>query len=159
MKSWKAIALIVPAGMMIGMAAGTASRPVMVHHANAFPSSPAREARLEIEPYRPLYEGGPENPAPAGYSYRPDLDYSSYAWPDQSDPAPVRLEADYSPEPDQAAQVEVHRGSAGAELAGERAATAAADALAAAQDAAGTLPPVPPPVGQGAVAETESSTF
>ena len=33
MKPWKAVALIVPAGLVLGMAAGAASRPVMVQNA------------------------------------------------------------------------------------------------------------------------------
>ena len=131
MKPWKAVALIVPAGLVLGMAAGAANRPVMVQNAKDYWSEPLVEARQAFDAPRPFYEGGPENLMPAGYSFRPDIDYDTYSWPDQSEPVPefVATELETIPQP----MVEVHRASP-TQIAADRAAAAARDALAVASE-------------------------
>src|SRR5690606_30838679 len=85
MPFWKPILLIVPAGLLAGTMAGEAIRPVpLVKEERPWPIS-VREKASAIEPWRPIYEGGPQDLNPGPSRYRPDLDYDVFAWPDRSD--------------------------------------------------------------------------
>jgi hypothetical protein len=148
---WKPIALIVPAGLLLGIAVAQASRPVpLVKEERPWPQS-VRENAHEIEPWRPLYEGRPQDLSPRGGSYRPDFDYDLFAWPDQTDRSAELLDAGYdyatAPEPD----LPLTRAAA-AEFDGEAAEVDAPEVPESGPDepiATGetvVLPPVPPPL-------------
>lgn len=166
MQPWKPILVIVPAGLLLGIVAGQASRPEMLtRDERPWPRSVA-EQTVEIEPWRPIYESGPQDLSPRGYSSRPALDYEVFAWPDQTDRSGELLAADYEYDygPDPAplepdlpltrrATVELAASHA-RRVAAEAAAVAAAEvtpaepAAPAAERATVVLPPVPPPLAQ-----------
>ena len=83
MKPVKALALIVPAGLLLGMAAGAATRPVMIQNARDYWPSSIQEANVSVDAWRPIYQGGPQDLTPERYSYRPDLDYEALAYAEQ----------------------------------------------------------------------------
>lgn len=163
MEAWKPVMLVVPAGLLLGIVAGQASRPEMlIREDRPWPQSVAERA-FAIEPWRPIYEGGPQDLSPRSYSYRPALDYDAFAWPDQADRS-AELLADYAFE--YSDEYDFDTGPAAlepnlpltrgapVELASDAAAAAAADvsteqlvpAAPMAQRAAAVLPPVPPPL-------------
>lgn len=181
MQPWKPMLLIVPAGLLLGIAAGQAMRPVpLMKEERPWPQS-VRESAREIEPWRPIYHSGPQDLTPAAYSYRPDLDYDAFAWPDQTDRSAELLAAEYdydggqstrearyarAPEPDlplaRRASSEIAASRAmepGAEAGG-----IAEDGLVAVETASPpgrpeivTLPPVPPPLEQAAAPAASAS--
>ena len=176
MKPWQAIMAVVPAGLLVGLAAGHASRPVMkMHDERPWPES-VNERFAQVDSWNVGYEAGPEDLSPSAHSYRPDLDYSAFAWPDQRAGDAEMLAAvefDYGDdlEPIEVSEPplpQVHR--ARAELAAIRAEQDAA-AVAVVADADPTpaepattgaaLPPVPPPLAQasGAPAPAEVPAF
>ncbi|WP_305098451.1 hypothetical protein [Croceibacterium aestuarii] len=141
MKPLYAFAALVPAGMLLGFVGGKASHPEMKFHRSQILPASVIEHADRIEPYRPIYEAGPQDLNPRGVSYRPDLDYSFEYYPPQDVaplPAETWQEADYAsaPEPLEAnygdPHVTVHVGSS-IDRAAERAAEAAKDAAEAAQ--------------------------
>jgi hypothetical protein len=159
MKPWQAVMLIVPTGLMMGMAAGLASKPVPnLKDENSW-RQPLIGSADEIEPWRPVYEAYPEDPTPNRTAYRPALEYSAYAWPDQRDRSAELLAADYSYDyaaPGEIDLPQTHRATA--ELAARDAeqvvqvarAAAASDMRPAGEEidagAGAALPPVPPPL-------------
>ena len=176
MLPWKPFLAVVPAGLLLGLVAGQATRPVMlVKDDRPWPNAAAETAR-EADRWPTFDLSGPET-ASRGYSYRPDIDYDLYAWPDQTDRSAELLAADYdyAPQDTYAARyggeddLPITR-RAVAELAGrqaERIAGEAAGVPVAARDATGpddvpsadvpsaspsaesaafVLPPVPPPL-------------
>ncbi len=156
MKAWKAAALIVPAGLLIGMAAGAATRPVMIQNAEDYWPASVAEARDRIDPPRPFYEGGPQDLTPDRYSYRPNLDYSAYSWPDQGEPTYSVANSTQDVDMEVAPGPEVHRAGP-IEAIGQRAEAAAEDALA----AAGRAEPdsAPPDESEGETAPAPVPAF
>ncbi|MXO58224.1 hypothetical protein GRI89_01515 [Altererythrobacter salegens] len=126
-----AFAAVVPAGMLLGLAGGKASQPEMqFHREQPWPQSVV-EHGSRIEPYRPIYESGPQDLTPRAVSYRPDLDYSAEAIPPQE----AVEHADTSGPPaanSGEAEVTVQVGTS-IEVAAERAEAAVDDAVEAAQ--------------------------
>ena len=162
MLNWKPVVLIVPAGLLLGIAVGQASRPVpLVKEERPWPQS-VRENAREIERWRPLYESRPQDLSPGGRGYRPDFDYDRFAWPDQTDRSAELLAAGYdygaepsvfearygtAPEPDlpltRAAAAEFDAGQAEVD-ATEAPASGPAEPIAIRETV--VLPPVPPPL-------------
>ena len=157
MELWKPIAAIVPAGLLLGLVGGNASRPEMtMREVRPWPVS-VQENASEIEPWQPIYESGPQNLTPRAYSYRPDLDYEVFAWPDQGSAPAEPLAADYESEavsPLQEGDMPLTR-RATAELAAVHAQQVVAEAVSAQtpmtamggsdrETATIVLPPVPP---------------
>ena len=171
MLPWKPFLAVVPAGLLLGLVAGQATRPVMlVKDDRPWPYA-ADETAREADRW-PTFDLSTPDIASRGYSYRPDIDYDSYAWPDQTDRSAELLAADYDYDSPgtYAAQYESEDDlpltrRAVAELAGRQAERIAGEAdrvPAAARDDAGpgdvpsaspsaeraafVLPPVPPPL-------------
>ena len=170
MQPWKPLLAILPAGLLVGLVGGQASRPVMlIEDERPWPRS-VREKAGETEQWQPAYDDASFNFYSRGYSYRPDLDYELYAWPDQTDRSAELLAAEYSygmadGAEDPSFDVEVdlpQTRRAVAELASaqvERLAAETAETddqpsgvatteIAAADRQAFVLPPVPPPLAQ-----------
>ena len=94
MVPWKPFLAVVPAGLLLGLVAGQATRPVMlVKDDRPWPLSGDEMAR-EADRWPRLDLAGP-NIASRGYSYRPDIDYDLFVWPDQRDRSTELLAADY----------------------------------------------------------------
>ncbi len=99
MKPLYAFAALVPAGMLLGFVGGKASHPEMKFHRSQILPASVIEHADRIEPYRPIYEAGPQDLNPRGVSYRPDLDYSFEYYPPQDVAALASrdlAEADYA---------------------------------------------------------------
>lgn len=177
MQPWKPLLAILPAGLLLGIVGGQASRPVMlIEDERPWPQS-VREKARETEVRQPAYDGG-FNFYSRGYSYRPDLDYEIHAWPDQTDRSTDLLAAEYryglagtANEPIFGDEVDLPQTRrAVAELAGEHAERLAAEfaesepasggvtsEAAAAESKDFILPPVPPPLAHaGGAAEAGS---
>ena len=180
MLAWKPLLALVPAGLLIGLVAGQATRPVMlVEDERPWPES-MRENASETDSWPSFDLASPSSSAARGYSYRPELDYDLYVWPDQADRSAELLAADYDDggvdtpyEPDlpltrrAVAELAVRQAEP---LAAEAVEVAATDDRAGGPDAAEesraafVLPPVPPPLAQAGVAPEmpdtgESETF
>ena len=175
MQAWKPLLALVPAGLLAGLVAGQATRPVMlVKDDRPWPQS-VQEHASRADNW-PDFDLAASNSVPRGYSYRPELDYDAYAWPDQADHSAEFLAAryDYGAEAERydvkdESDLPVTR-RAVAELAGNRAERAAAEVVKvgatdqALNDAGSTaqnaqperaglvLPPVPPPLAEAGVA-------
>ena len=94
MLPWKPFLAVVPAGLLLGLVAGQATRPVMlVKDDRPWPYA-ADETAREADRW-PTFDLSTPDIASRGYSYRPDIDYDSYAWPDQTDRSAELLAADY----------------------------------------------------------------
>lgn len=180
MQPWKPLLAILPAGLLIGVVGGEASRPVMlIEDERSWPQS-VRERAREVEFWQPAYGDGGRDAYPRGYSYRPDLDYDLYAWPDQTDRSAELLAAEYQYETPGAVDEPSLDGAvidlpqtrrAVAELAGaqaerlaakpagtrDQASGSATAEVAAADSKAFVLPPVPPPLTQVGVAPEANS--
>ncbi len=100
MRVWKALVLIVPAGLALGMVGGNLARPVMQQRAVA-PGQPKFETRAQrygsAQP-SPVLPEGPTTYV-GGYSYRPDgSDWSrghdDGDWPSADTPLPTMAELD-----------------------------------------------------------------
>ena len=162
---WKPLLAVVPAGLLLGLVAGQATRPEMlVKDDGAWPYARDESAR-EADRW-PSFDLSEPDVALRGYSYRPDIDYDRYVWPDQTDRSAELLAADYDyPSFDVADRpadnlpltrravmelVARHDEGAAAVPAGELAIAGSRErAPADAAPAAGTsyvLPPVPPPL-------------
>jgi len=167
MLPWKPLLAVVPAGLLLGLVAGKATRPVMLmEDERPWPQSMV-ESGAEADRW-PSFDLSTPEPALRGYSYRPDIDYERYVWPDQTDRSAELLEADY--DYDAAYEPDLERGMdlpltrrAVAELAGRQAERMPAAAGAAepqadaperaeAERSAFVLPPVPPPLARAGVA-------
>ena len=91
---WKPLLAVVPAGLLLGLVAGQASRPEMlVKDDRAWPYAPDESAR-EADRWPSFDLSGPDLVV-RGYSYRPDIDYDRYVWPDQTDRSAELLAAGY----------------------------------------------------------------
>lgn len=91
---WKPLVAVVPAGLLLGLVAGQATRPVMlVKDDGALPYAPDESAR-EADRWPSFDLSGPDL-AVRGYSYRPDINYDRYVWPDQTDRSAELLAAGY----------------------------------------------------------------
>ena len=91
---WKPLLAVVPAGLLLGLVAGQATRPVMlVKDDGAWPYAPGESAR-EADRWPSFDLSGPDV-AVRGYSYRPDIDYDRFVWPDQTDRSAELLAAGY----------------------------------------------------------------
>lgn len=160
---WKPLLAVVPAGLLLGLVAGQASRPEMlIKDDRAWPYA-ADESAREADRW-PTFDLSGSDMALRGYSYRPDIDYDSYVWPDQTDRSAELLTAEYDyPSFDMADQsdddlpltrravVELaarHDEREAAVPVGdpETAEAEPAEAIPAAADASYVLPPVPPPL-------------
>ena len=83
MPAWKPLLALVPAGLLAGLLAGQATRPVMLVEDDAPWPQSVREHASNAERW-PSFDLTPSDSAARGYSYRPELDYDLYAWPDQA---------------------------------------------------------------------------
>ena len=91
---WKPLLAVVPAGLLLGLVAGQATRPVMlVKDDRAWPYAGDESAR-EVDRWPSFDLSGPDL-AVRGYSYRPDIDYDRFVWPDQTDRSAELLAAGY----------------------------------------------------------------
>lgn len=91
---WKPLLAVVPAGLLLGLVAGQASRPeVLVKDDRSWPYAPDESAR-EADRWPSFDLSGPDLVV-RGYSYRPDIDYDRYVWPDQTDRSTELLAAGY----------------------------------------------------------------
>jgi hypothetical protein len=96
MEPWKLIVLIVPAGLLLGTLGGHATRPVpLMKEERPWPAS-VHEKASAISFWRPIHEDRTLDPIATRYSYRPNLDYGAFAWPDQRDFSARILAEDYS---------------------------------------------------------------
>ena len=74
MLPWKPLLALVPAGLLIGLVAGQATRPVMlVEDERPWPES-MRENASETESWPSFDLASPSISAARGYSYRPELE-------------------------------------------------------------------------------------
>lgn len=183
MLPWKPLLAAVPAGLLLGVVAGQASRPVMlVKDDRPWPQS-VREEGPGTDRWPASDLGRPETSS-RGYSYRPDIDYDIFVWPDQTDRSGDMLAADY----DYGGSATAHETDlpltrrAVAELASRQAEALAPEATdtataeprpanqatapdpAASDRGAFVLPPVPPPLARAGTLpeqteEAESEAF
>lgn len=164
MLPWKPFLAVVPAGLLLGLVAGQATRPVMLDKGDRPWPNAATETAGEADRWPSFDLSPPQSPA-RGYSYRPDIDYDLYAWPDQTDRSAELLAANYDadfdePDYDSEDDLPLTR-RAVAELAGRQAVATSSVPVAAREEAgpgdvpsaspsaertAFVLPPVPPPL-------------
>lgn len=94
MLPWKPLLAVVPAGLLLGLVAGHASRPEMViKDERPWPQSLSATAE-DINRW-PTFDLSAPEIASRGYSYRPDIDYDIYVWPDQADRSAELVAADF----------------------------------------------------------------
>lgn len=171
MLPWKPLLAIVPTGLLVGLVAGQASRPEMLIEDDRPWLESLAEAPDQSDSW-PSFDLSPPESATRGYSYRPDIDYDMYVWPDQTDSSAELLAAGYDYAPsgtydaryDNEDELPLTR-RAVAELAGGRAERIAVEATSvpvtartnaasaegpsgspSAERAGFVLPPVPPPL-------------
>ncbi|MGV3555476.1 MAG: hypothetical protein ACO1OD_09485 [Croceibacterium sp.] len=93
MLPWKPLLAVVPAGLLLGLVAGHASRPEMVIK-DERPWPQSLNASAGDVGRWPTFDLSTPEIASRGYSYRPDIDYDLYVWPDQTDRSAELVAAD-----------------------------------------------------------------
>jgi hypothetical protein len=73
MLPWKPFLAVVPAGLLLGLVAGQATRPVMLDKGDRPWPNAATETAGEADRWPSFDLSPPQSPA-RGYSYRPDIE-------------------------------------------------------------------------------------
>jgi hypothetical protein len=94
MLPWKPFLTVVPAGLLLGLLAGQATRPAMLAKEDRPWPYAADETTREADRW-PSFDLSAPATATRGYSYRPDIDYDRFVWPDQTDRSAELLAANY----------------------------------------------------------------